>query len=119
MSAEAITVGAVPILHRRFSDWTYPQFGSIIKVLSDGSSIDNETLQTSALPRLRATLSGWIQESADMELLKGYVATKEIVAVVDDAVSRDAVILDLVIDRILPSLWSCDLTLIDFTADGS
>jgi hypothetical protein len=116
---EAISVGGVAILYSRFSDWNYPQFGKLVKILSDGSSIDNETLQTGAVPRLQATLSGWLQESSDVDTLNGYTASKEIVTVDDDGATRDVVVLDFSTDRVIPGLWSCSLTLVDFGATGS
>jgi hypothetical protein len=116
---ESISVGGVAILYGRFSDWTYPQFGSLVSVLSAGSSVDNEVLQSSAVPRLRATLSGWLQDPDDVAALNAYAASKAIVTVVDDALSRDAVIMDFSMDRVMPGLWSCSLALVDFGVAGS
>lgn len=114
-----ISVGAVDVLYGRFSDWSYPQFGSLVRVLSDGTTADNEVLQSAGAPRRRATLSGWVQDLADVDLLNGYAASKEIVTIVDDALTRSAVVMDCSIDRVMPGLWSCSLALVDFGTGGS
>lgn len=116
----AISVGGVDVLTDAFSEWAYPRFGSLVGILSDGTSVDNEVLQSSGMPRRQATLSGWLQDRDDLDTLNAYNATKEIVSVVDaDGETRDASILDLKVARVLPGAWSCSITLVDYGIGGS
>jgi len=114
--SEAIEIGGVAVLYQRFSDWQVPAFATPVRVLSDGTTVDNEVLQSGAVPRQRATVNGWVQDFGDVETLKGYTASKELVLVNDDGTMHSAVVLDLVLDRVLPGLWSCTVTLLDFGA---
>jgi len=118
--AAVVSIGAVNVIPRVFVDWRYPKFGSLVPVLSDGSSIDNEVLQSSAVPRLQAVFSGWIESAADLASLKGYDATKAVITVTDtDDENREAVILTFSYDRLQPALWLVSMTLLDFGLTGS
>jgi len=118
--AAVVSIGEVNVIPQVFVDWRYPKFGSVVAVLSDGSSVDNEVLQSSAVPRLQAVFSGWIETAGDLATLRGYDATKEIITVVDtDDENRDAVILTFRFDRLQPELWLVSMTLLDFGLSGS
>jgi hypothetical protein len=113
--ASLVSIGEVDVIPQDFVDWRYPKFGSIVDILSDGSSVDNQVLQSSAVPRLQTPFSGWIESSSDLAALQGYNASKEIITVTDtDDVSHEASILDLTYNRLNPALWLVSMTLLDF-----
>lgn len=119
MNPHLITIGGVGVLYGSYDDWSYPQFGTLVDVLSDGSSVDNQVLQSSAVPRRRATVTGWLQSQADVDALDAYTASKEIVPFDDDGLTRDVVVMDFSHPRVQPGLWSCTVALADFGATGS
>ena len=113
--ATLVSVGEVDVIPQVFVDWRYPKFGSVVDILSDGTSVDNQVLQSSAVPRLQAPFSGWIESASDLATLQSYNASKEIVTVTDtDDVSHEASILDFTYDRLNPALWLVSMTLLDF-----
>jgi hypothetical protein len=113
-----ISLGSVTLTRvKDFGGWSYPQFGSLVKILSDGTTVDNEVLQTGAIPRAQASLSGLLSSYADVLTLHGYNASKEVVSFVENDASvddtRDVNVLDFVVVRQRPWLWEYSLTIVD------
>lgn len=79
-----ISLGSVTLHVENFTGWSYPTFGSMVSVLSDGTSVDNEVYQSAAVPRLRASLRGHSLDSSEVATLTGYNGSKEIVTFSDD-----------------------------------
>lgn len=113
-----ITVAGVTLHVKRFSGWSYPSFGSLVRLLSDGSSVDNETLQTGSLPRRRATITAFTHDSGDIVALDALNASKEQVTFDEDGGSRGAHVLDFSFERSFPWRWDLSLTLVE-AADES
>ena len=107
----SITIGSVDVLADRFSGWSYPQFGTLVRILSDGTTVDNEVLQAGATPHLRAQLSGMLESDADFDTLTGYAASKEEVAWTDDDDHRTVIVLHFSGRRLFPDIWTCELQL--------
>jgi len=113
-----IDIGTATVLAGPLVEWAYPRFGTLVRVLSDGTTVDNEVLQSGAVPHLQARLTGMLESQADVDLLNGYVASKEEVAWDDDGDTRTVIVLDFSARRLLPGIWSCELQLlhVDFTS---
>lgn len=110
-----ITVGDVDLPVQHFTGWAYPQFGNLVRVLSDGSTVNNEVLQGGGSPRRRATLSGVMLDAGDIATLHGYNLSKEVVEVseTDGGETVSANVLDFSVDRSRPWLWSYSLSLVE------
>jgi hypothetical protein len=116
----SIVLGAVELPVQRFSGWNYPSFGTLVKVLSDGTSQGNEVLQTGGSPRRRAVLSGLMTDAGDVDTLHGYNLSKEILEVSETGGEElDACVLDFQAERTRPWLWSYTLTLVEADVGGS
>lgn len=120
-----ISVGSVTLSVKSFDGWDYPSFGSLVAILSDGSTARNEVLQSGALPRLRATLSGQMLSAADVAAVRTYNASKETVAFLEEEdnssadSSMNVCVLDFQVSRVTPWLWTYTLTLVEAEPDGS
>ena len=113
-----ITIDSVTLKVQRFSGWSYPQFGSLVRLLSDASSLDNEVLQSGSLPRRRASLSAYTHDSGVVAALDALNASKEQVTFGEDGDERGVHVLDFSFDRAFPWRWNLSLTLVE-AADES
>jgi hypothetical protein len=112
-----ITVGVVQLGVTTFDGWNYPTFGSTVPILHDGTSVDNEVLQSGSVLRLRATVRGRTLDFQEIEVLRGYNASKEMVDFVDSELgdSYTVVVLDFQYDRAIPFLFAYTIDLIDMS----
>jgi len=112
-----ITIGSITASVRAFRGWDYPQFGSVVAVLHDGASVDNEVLQSGSVLRQRAVITGHTIEVGDVTVLSGYNASKEMVDFEDDELldSRTVVVTDFRVDRSIPFLFQYTIELIDMS----
>jgi len=112
-----ISLNSVTLSVRGFRGWDYPQFGSTVPILDDGSSVDNEVVQSASVLRLRASIQGHTLSYSDVTTLRGYNATKELVSFEDDELgdTKSVVILDFRVDRSWPFLFDYTIELIDMS----
>lgn len=115
------TIGSVTISVHRYSGWDYPQFGQVVSVLSDGTSVRNEVIQGGASPRRRAELSGALTSAGDIATLRGYNLSKEVVEFVHDSETLNAHVLDFSVarSRAHPWLYEYSISLIEGEPDES
>ena len=77
-----------------YAGFDLPTFGTRTRVLSDGSGDGNEVYQTGSVPRAQATFSGTMRSIEDVETLRAYNASKEIVQFVDWLGTAYSVVVD-------------------------
>lgn len=59
--------------------WDEPQSAQLVRVLSDGTSEQNEVLQQGAWPLRQQAIAGIVYDRSDMVTLRGYNHTKQAV----------------------------------------
>jgi hypothetical protein len=114
-----ITLGSVELHVQRHGGWDLPPFATAVKILSDGTTTNNETIQAGASPRRRATIAAWLTDTDDLAILDGYNESKEAVTYAEDTDTRSAVVMDLQVDRARPWFYQLTIQLIEADAAAS
>jgi hypothetical protein len=106
-SASGYSLGTVALWLGSATAFQRPSFVSRVTLLSDGSGLPAESLQSGSMPRRSATWDlPWI-ESADLATLQGYHTAVTVVQCVTPEETLNVVILELPeADKLAPGLWS-------------
>lgn len=117
------TLGAIdPFYVEKFGGFNRPRFVSVVNLLGDGGAGPDQVLQSSGIPMRQATVTGWLTKQDDVDTIRGYDDSKEVVAFVDGNGNSTMVVL-LELDTIdLTDRWTFTMTLIatgDTTPPGS
>lgn len=101
-----------PLLVSDFSGFDRPGSVQLVRVLSDGSSTDNEVLQRGGLPLYQASVSGLVQSAADVAAFRGWYDSAELVNFRDGNgnVTSCRVIALTIVDRV--AYWTFGATLV-------
>lgn len=98
-----------------FTGWNYPSFVSTHRRLDDGTGTSgNEVIQSGSLPARRSKVSGNSYDRTDMEYLRSYNATKELVGFTDDHGDIvTCIVLDFSEQQVWPGYWKFDMELLE------
>jgi len=113
-------IGTVdPLLVDNFSGFDRPQYRSLIKLLDDGTSLQNEIVQEGSAPRGQAQLTGTITSSADVATLRGYYHAATTVPFTDgNGNATDVIVFEFAVQD-FTDWWEFTATLIEATVAGS
>jgi len=112
------TLDGRPLRVRDFSGFDHPQFATLVRILSDGTSTANEVLQSGSVPRRQATVAATLRDRADVEALRALNLSKARVPFVDVLGDiLDVVVLDLQVtsSAAVPGHWEYTATLVEAT----
>lgn len=117
MTSPYQTLGTVAtLLAKPYAGFAYPEFASVLSLLSDGSAGPFAVLQSSAPPFRRAAVSWQAVVTADVDTLRGYAESKEEVTFVEeDGTSRTVAVLDFGQQLLFVGIWTVSATLVELS----
>lgn len=90
-----------------------PNRAALVDLISDGTSTNDQVMQQGGQATNQATVTGWLYESADVVLARGYRDSKEIVDFTDgDGATWSVVVFDFTA-KSLTGRWRFTATLVD------
>jgi hypothetical protein len=113
-----VTLGAVvDMIDTAYSKFAYPTHRSELKLIGNGTDAGNVVIQDSALPVRQATLSLLVETTGDVELIRGYEETGELVEFIDNAgLSRSVMVFSFTGNqRQGEDSWDVALTLLEYS----
>ena len=115
------SLGLVDPLYVTSQDgWDLPQSAQLVRILSDGTSEQNEVLQQGSWPFRQLTLGGVTDDVAELAILRGYNHSKESVLYTDpDDETLDVRVFDFAAAQTNNSVWQWRMVLVEVESGGS
>ncbi len=100
-----------PLNVQTWTGFDYPENAEITALLGDGVSTSNALIQQSALTLREGRISGTFTSSTPLGTLRSLYEGKTASTFSDGTDSVSVLVFDLVIDKVMPSIWnySCRL----------
>lgn len=116
MSASGFALGSIDpiwVEDGKYSGFEHPPFITLVGIISDGTSVENEVVQAGSLPRRQATVTfPWVTD-ADWATMSGYHETVTPVTWVAPEETVTVIVMELKPTQIAFGLWTVDATLVE------